>query len=236
VRATTYLDGPLDPAPLRRISEVPIEQLRDPEYLSEELLPEMGLTSLDPGFFPPQLHPRMGRGVQPLQSPRQLGPYLSTVAGEEVRSYLEVGVEHGGTFAITVEFLRRFGLERALAVDLGPTPLLLQKWKPSEVTFAAADSHSRGFRRLLAAHDPFDLAFIDGDHSEAGLWADFEAVRPHARMLAFHDIVEPNFPDVGRVWRRLRAAYADVYEFHDFVAQYEDTPASKLGIGLAIRR
>jgi hypothetical protein len=214
-----------------------MERLRDPTFLSDQLLPLMGLTSLDaPHLFPKPLAARVGKGVQPIQSPVQFGPYLASVADEGVASYLEIGVEHGGAFAITVEYLRRFGLRDALAVDLGPTPLLFRKWSRPEAKFVAVDSHSPAFLELLRARGPFDLALIDGDHTEAGVLADFEAVRPRARMLAFHDIAEVGFPDVGRVWRAIQTDYSDEYEFREFVAQYPGTPHPKLGIGLAVRR
>lgn len=224
LRATTYLDSPLDPAPLERIASEPVARLRDAEFLSHDLLPAMGLTSLTSGLlYPPRLHRWTGRGVQPIQFPIQLGPYLAEVAGAGVQSYLEVGVEHGGTFAITVEILRRFGLRRAIAVDLGPTPLLFRRWSCPEVEFVAVDRHTSKFMEMLREQGPFDLAMIDGDHTEAGVRADFHAVRPHARMLAFHDISEPGFPDVGRVWNSIRAEHADEYDFHEFTAQYDDS-------------
>lgn len=235
-RATSYLEAPLDPAPLRRIEDEPLERLRDSEFLSEELLPDMGLTSLHEELFPPRLRPRMGHGVQSIQFPNQLGPYLAFMTGAGVESYLEVGVEHGGTFAVTVEVLRRFGLRQALAVDLGPTPLLLGRWSRPEVRFAALNSHSPAFAELLERHGPFDLALIDGDHSEEGVRQDFEVIRPHARMLALHDIVEEVHSGVAKVWSAIRQEYADEYEFREFAAQYPELPWSRLGIGLAIRR
>jgi cephalosporin hydroxylase len=233
----TYLPRPLDASPLERIRSERLALLRDRDYLSNDLLPAMGVTNVAaPHLFPPELAHRVGRGLQPIQLPIQFGAYLTAVADQHVHSYLEIGVEHGGAFAITVEYLRRFGLRRALAVDLGPTPLLFRKWSRPEVTFVAVDSHSAAFGEVLREHGPFDLALIDGDHEEAGVWADFEAVRPHARILAFHDIVEAGFPDVGRVWRAVKDGYADEYSFHEFTEQYPDAPFPKLGIGLAIRK
>jgi hypothetical protein len=236
-RATSYLQAPPDPAPLARIASEPAERLRDADFLTAELLPGLGLTSHGaPTLFPAHLQPYVGTGVQSIQYPNQFGPYLAALCRARVESYLEVGVEHGGTFAITVEVLRRFGLRRAVAVDLGPTPLLMGRWSRPEAEFVAVDSHSGAFRRLLAARGPFDLALIDGDHSEAGVRRDFEAVRGHARILAFHDIVQDGFPGVGTVWREVRRDHADEYRFEEFTAQYPELPGTRLGIGLAVRR
>jgi hypothetical protein len=198
----------------------------------------MGFTShAAPDLFPTHLHPYVGRGVQSIQYPNQFGPYLAAMTQADVHSYLEVGVEHGGTFAITVEVLRRFGLRYALAVDIGPTPLLLRRWNRPEVAFVSVNSHSPAFIDLLRERGPFDLAFIDGDHSEEGVRADFEVVRLHARMLAFHDIVQSyGFAGVGRVWRSIRKEHADEYEFREYTAQYPGLPGDRLGIGLVTHR
>jgi hypothetical protein len=233
---TRRLPSPIDTAPLRRIASEPPERLSDPVYLAEDLLPAMGLHGAA-GVFPPELRSRVGTGVHHFQVPVQLGPYLVSVAQAGVTSYLEIGVGYGGTFAITVEILRKLGaLQRAIAVDLGPTPRLFRDWSRPEANFVAVNSHSAAFARLVAERGPFDLVFIDGDHTDAGVRQDFETVRPHARMIAFHDIVEPAFPGVGRVWADIRARHAGEYDFREFVAAYEGGPSPLLGIGLATRR
>jgi hypothetical protein len=237
-RATAYREAPLDPKPLARIAREPLERLRDPEFMSRELLPAMGLTKREaPHMMPAHLQPRVGRGVQPIQFPNQFGPYLAAMTEAGIRSYVEVGLDQAGSFAITVEVLRRFGLRRALGVDLVPPPLL-RLWSRPEVSFAQVDSHSQEFVALLREHAPIDLAFIDGDHSEAGVRSDFETLRPYTRILAFHDIVQDYgvAVDVGRVWKAIRQEHAHEYVFREFTDQYPGLPGARLGIGLAIRR
>jgi len=234
-----YVLAPLDAAPLSRIASEPLDRLRDPQHLTHNLLPSLGLTAHAAGepLFPAYLHPRVGRGVQSIQFPNQFGPFLAEMAQAGVRSYLELGVAEGGTFAITVEVLRRFGLQRALAVDL-EVPPILEQWSRPEVTFAQVDSRSSAFEDLVREHAPIDLAFVDGDHSEEAVRSDFDVLRPHARMLAFHDISqERGHPDVGRVWRSIKKEHSDKYDFREFVAQYSRTwPDPQFGIGLASRR
>jgi hypothetical protein len=189
-----------------------------------------------PGLFPVHLRGRVGRGVQSLQFPNQFGPYLAAMTLGEVHTYLEVGVERGGTFAITVEVLRRFGLRKAIAVDL-ERPAILDHWHRPEVLFARMDSRSREFAELVREHAPVDLAFVDGDHSEEGVRSDFEALRPHTRILAFHDIAqEYGYPGVGRVWRSIQENHAEEYRFQEFTAYYPELHMPRLGIGVAVRR
>ena len=40
----------------------------------------------------------------------------------------------------------------------------------------------------MRQHGPYDLVFIDGDHSPAGVRADWQNYGPMARLVAFHDI------------------------------------------------
>ena len=234
-RTRSYLIEPLDPRLLEPLATEPPERLADARFLTDELLPGLGLGGVDRGLYPPELLPYWDRGVRSIQFPNQFGPYLAALTRLDVVSYLELGVAYGGSFAATVELLRRFGLRRALAADLDPSMLWLYAACRPEVTLASVDSHTPAFGELLREHSPFDLVLIDADHSEAGVRADFEAVRPHARMIAFHDIAELNFPDVAKVWSELREQYADEYEFREFVEQYPGH-RQHLGIGLAIRR
>jgi cephalosporin hydroxylase len=237
LRASGFLPSPINTAPLQRVASESPERLTDATYLTEELLPAMGLSGGGAGAYPPELQSRTGKGVQHFQLPIQFGPYLATVARAGVSSYIEIGVEHGGTFAITVDVLRRVGnLRRAVAVDLGPTPRVFRTWSRPEAEFVAMSSHTQAFARLVAERGPFDLAFLDGDHSEAGVRQDFELLRPHARMIALHDIIERWFPEVGRVWGDIRRRYAREYNFQEFVANYDRGPSPTMGIGLATRR
>jgi hypothetical protein len=234
LKASGHLRHPIDATPLQTISTLPADRVTDREYLEKHFLPAMGLSDHGPFLFPPELAPYLGVGVQHYQLPVQFAPYLAEIARHQVASYLEIGVEHGGTFAITVELLRRLGPVRGIAVDLGPTPLALRRWQPPATHFVAIDSQTPDFRRRLAEWGPFDLAFIDGDHVAPAVRHDLESVRPHARMIAVHDITEPNFPGVTQVWNEFRAEFADQYDFHEFTDHYGSEPC--LGIGLAIRR
>jgi len=87
---------------------------------------------------------------------------------------------------------------------------------------------------------PFDLVLIDGDHSREAVRRDWETVRPHARAVAFHDIVDAYCPGVRETWQELRREEADAYDFHEFTAHYPEVTAREgdtfLGLGLGVRR
>jgi len=88
----------------------------------------------------------------------------------------------------------------------------------------------------------FDALFIDGDHSEEGVAADFEMYGPLVRkggIIGFHDIVADVFQRYGRptpsstggvprFWQKLKSRCSEYWEFID------DPEQDGFGIG-AIR-
>jgi hypothetical protein len=218
------------------IRNAPREQLTDRASL-ERLLVDVGLNPELRDEFPAELRSD-GGGLRLWQYPNQFAPYLSAVAREGVRRYLEIGVRYGGSFVTTVEYLSRFDdLEEAVAVDIDPiAPLLPYPLQQPAVRLMQADTQTEAFERWVASAGPFDLAFVDGLHTLEGCRRDFESVREHARMIAVHDIVNHLVPDVGAVWRAVCETYADQFEFHEFVDQYPGVAGPAMGIGLAVRR
>jgi len=216
--------------------------LADPAVLEMQVLPMLGFNEDLAEIFPSHLNPHLGLGVRSSQYPSQFSRYLNFLRGYPIGSYLEIGVQHGGTFLITVEYLRRFHeLPRAVAMDMFDVPALhAYDGGRFDATLLKMDSRSRKAKRHIDDLGPFDLVLVDGDHAEAGCRADFELVRGAANMVAFHDIVGSNTPGVRQVWSDVRADFADEYDFVEFVDQYDEvrdrTDASFLGIGLAVRK
>jgi cephalosporin hydroxylase len=219
----------------------PLKTLTDAEALAA-LLPTLGLNDERVSEFPAELHGYAGKGLLHWQYPTQFAPYLIELSRRNVRSYVEIGTRHGGTFVITVEYLRRFqNIEWALGIDIQPAKGL-DAYAAADPVVDTAVMSSRGqrFRWTLKRHAPIDLVLIDGDHSADAVRADFETVREHARLIAFHDIVNQLVPGVGAVWREVVERYADDWEFLEFTAQYPEVVGHLghplLGIGLAMRR
>ena len=230
---------------LELIRTAPLSDLRDPDFLEHELLPELGLTDEgeEQGPFPTSLHPYMGQGLRAWQFPNQFAPYLARLSGLGIEGYLEIGTRHGGTFVITIEYLSRFNqVRRALGIDLGRPSDSLRAYADARpgVTLLQGNSRGKRFRELVRQSRPFDLVLIDGDHSEEGCRADFELVAERSRVLAFHDISSDPVPGVRHVWTKFKLANREQYEFAEFTDQYDElsaeTGAEYIGIGVAIPR
>lgn len=233
--------APIDLTRVDVLRKADPEQLRDPAAL-ERLLPALGINDEATWVFPPDMRDGLGTGLRFWQYPCQLAPYLVLLSGLGVRRYLEVGVQHGGTFVVTTEYLSRFGdVDRAIAVDLLDVPDLRRYGRDRPgVRMLRRDTTTRAFRRLVTREGPFDLALIDADHSREAVLRDWETVRPHARIVAFHDIVDAFCPGVQQTWRDIRRDHADEYDFHEFTAQYGEVREREgrtfLGLGVAVRR
>jgi hypothetical protein len=218
------------------------ERLRDPAYLEHEVLPRLGLSSVIPELFPLHLQPVVGTGLQPLQWPNQLAPYLVALSRYRISSYLEIGVLHGGTFILTTEYLARFDrIRRAIAVDVVP-PSAVQRYRllQRRARFVRTASGTPAFTEQVREWQP-DLVLIDGDHMYPAVKRDFECVDRVCPLIAFHDIVEPLFPGVPRLWQELRETRAQDYHFAEYVAQYPEVNERygverHLGIGLMVRK
>jgi|GEM_PF-357514 len=218
---------------LGKIRNADLEQLQNPEWLENNLLIEPGLNGENLKEFPEYLHSYCGHGLKSCQYPKQFSKYLVWLSRQRIKSYLELGCLHGGTFIITVEYLERFG-ELDIAVGIDPFySELMQNYAVSKnnVEYLKLPSWNSAVHDLL--NDiKFDLVFIDADHSEEGVNYDYNLVRNNAKFIAFHNIVGVNCPSVVKLWQLLKIQY--FYNF-EFVNQYDslaDQACNYLGIGV----
>jgi len=134
----------------------------------------------------------------------ELRDFLDLIQAEGVRRYLEVGVQRGLTF-LSVGLTLAPGAQM-VGVDLpGAAWGVKDGTGPAQIEAACARLRARGQSvemiwgdsrapevvAAAAARAPYDLAFIDADHSLEGVTADAEAYGLMARMVAFHDIDTP---------------------------------------------
>jgi cephalosporin hydroxylase len=150
---------------------------------------------------------------------------------------LEIGTARGGTLLIW----STLASEEVITCDLNDltaqTPLFTRLPPPGSncrVTLLSGNSHEPDFKaRVVAAlaGRQVDFLFIDGDHRENGVTADYldysGFVRPGG-IIAFHDIVA-NQPlatnQVHPFWQRLK----QVAEVEEFI---EDPAQCGFGIGI----
>lgn len=168
-----------------------------------------------------------GRGymtVRTLQIPTEIMQLAKAVQAINPKIIVEIGTARGGTLLIWSYLASR----RVITCDLNDMSLqrpLFSRFAPPDsycqVTLLSGNSHEASFKARLARElngEKADFMFIDGDHTESGVEADYndykEFVRPGG-LIAFHDIVEKQpFPtnQVYHLWKRIKVG-ADVQEF-----------------------
>lgn len=216
--------------------------LSNASLLESDLLLKLGINNEWLDQMPVELHSFCGQGVYAWQYPNQFSKYLVKLSGFKIDSYLEIGIHRGGTFIITLEYLKKFHpVQYAIGIDIEPCPAL-REYGPANpnVNFMLADSRSRLFKEFIKTHSAFDLVLIDGDHDESVCQNDFNNVKDKANICVLHDITSASVRGPGKVWRRIKSKYADEYHFFEYTDQYDSvkkrTGKSYLGVGVAIKK
>lgn len=184
-------------------------------------------------------------GRKASQNEYELTSFIEFLRSERVRTYAEVGAREGDTFHDVVTSL---GLTYGLAIDYpgalwgkSTTAVQLDKCaadlvsRGMDVEHILGDSKSDAVINFAETRAPFDAILIDGDHTYAGVKADWENYRGLARIVAFHDIVgtgqrekvSGREVEVPRLWAEIKAS--GQYETHEFVDE-----ASAMGIGVVV--
>lgn len=175
--------------------------------------------------------------VNSTQIPSEINDLAAEVAKLQPKVIVEIGTYWGGTSLIWSQLASK----RVITCDInrpGPRGELIKNFPPPgsdcSMSILTGDSHSADFAVRLEAEldgDKVDFLFIDGDHTEAGVEADYRAYRHLVRkggIIAFHDIVDnqvlPN-NQVQHFWKRLKQE-AETQEF------IEDRDQTGYGIGI----
>jgi hypothetical protein len=216
------------------MSELDIIRTARKEYLLDADWLENTITALGiyerPGMIPAHLKSFIG-GINAAQWPCQVAPYLIYLSDKGIKSYAEIGTLHGGMFRMTVEYLSRFNkIKRAVAVDPYFTPEMYAYQQENPVVFLVNSfSTSPAASMAFKSFGIFDLVLIDAVHTEEAVRQDYELVKDHARLIAFHDICEYSTPGVRTVFDSI---FGEKIEFPE---QYEEmlvkgTPGYGLGV------
>jgi len=158
-------------------------------------------------------------------------------------SYLEIGVRRGKSMA---QVITQQPACQVVGIDLWLSPYggvdnpgpdfvrdeMHRLGHHGELTLLSGESQK--ILPQLMAKDPdrrFDLITVDGDHTDAGAWADLSTtvhlLRPGGWLL-FDDLVHP-LHTLLPVWQRFRDEYADLVEC-------AENPRDHSGTAVARRR
>lgn len=160
------------------------------------------------------------RTVKTMQHEPEFAKFIDIVKREGVRSYLEIGCKYGGTLWRVANALPAGS--KVVAVDLPwgereSEPHLVEcvnelRKLGYEVSLFLTDSTDAKTIAAVARLAPFDLCFIDANHTEPYVRKDWANYGPMCGMVAFHDIGWIARPQSGKlpidvplVWNEIKA-------------------------------
>lgn len=130
------------------------------------------------------------------QHPKEINAFLVLMQG--ARSYLEIGCFNGDTLhyigsrmpkgskIVGVDLPRKHPMYGAAEANLYRAAMDLER-QGQKVHILVGDSHDRTIIRKVGKLQPFDVVLIDGDHSAAGVRADWKHYGWMGQLVGFHD-------------------------------------------------
>ncbi len=173
-----------------------------------------------------------------VQIPEELADYILALKEHErdvrpLSRFLEIGFASGVTNTILNKF---FNFDEIVSIDnLSGPPLGVNFWanlRFKNLTLVCGESTTERAIETASSRGPFDLVFIDGDHSYEGVSRDIANYSPmlsEKGILTFHDIATEG-TGVPQAWEDLKAS--GQWTTREFVCDSYQRP---FGIGLAVR-
>jgi cephalosporin hydroxylase len=159
----------------------------------------------------------------------------------EIKNFMEIGTDQGGTFAIWSKVAKEDGLRISLDLPHGQFgrddyDVIRRdeylKSLGSNVHMIHGDSHSLEAKERIAGiigDQKLDFLFIDGDHTYEGVKDDFEHYKQYVKpggWIGFHDIKDTEFHRnancrVDQLWVELEGEKIEYLETRpDFGGHY----------------
>lgn len=157
-------------------------------------------------------------GIVAPQRESELLEFIDLMLDHNVHSYLEIGLERGITFHTLGSRLpkgvRCVGVDKPIDARITGGPEMVATvctdlvFRGKFPTIIWGDSSSSKIVEAVKKLGPYDLVFIDGDHSLAGVTKDWNNFGKLGRIVAFHDI-KYDWEDAGVhiLWDQIKQEY-----------------------------
>lgn len=211
-------------------ASLPITNLYDLEILQKIIINNIGIKLNPKTMQLPEHYPSLYGGFRMKQYPYEMAKLLCFLfeRKNEISSYIEIGVERGGTFFTIDSFMRTINPNFKNSIAIDRSNWILRNGFDKYASVHDGCRFCQMNSQKFVPDSRYDLCFIDGDHSYAGVKADFEKMKEYSRYIAFHDITctLPNI-EVKKLWDEIK----NKYEHWEFVLEDKNFPV-QMGIGV----
>ena len=161
---------------------------------------------------------RMWDGIRThlMQSPWELADFIYALkkhendTGYKIRRFLEVGFSSGQNNSILNKF---FNFDHIVGLDLFNSNIngfsLQGNMQHKNLVLITGDSTSERVIDLVNKMGPYNLIFIDANHTYEFVKKDFENFSPYLErggVIGFHDIDCPDWMGINKFWKELEAS------------------------------
>lgn len=176
-----------------------------------------------------------GERTHMMQSPWELADFIVYLKSLEVekrikfRHFLEIGYASGTLNTILHKF---FQFEKVVAVDLNNGNINSNQFRANflhkNFRMISGDSTDQSVLDDAKLLGPYDLIFIDANHTYEFVKADFlnysKLLRDQAGVIGFHDVRCPDWPGVEKAFEEMggdsRVTHKSVFVQEGFPIQY----------------
>jgi hypothetical protein len=159
---------------------------------------------------------------------------LQTTSDFKIKNFCEIGFSSGITHTILTKI---FNPDSSIAVDVvSPAGICADTFMANlrfkNLTYFAMNSQSDVCLKSVSKFAPFDLIFIDGDHSSNGSSLDFFNYLPFLSqkgVIVMHDIYAQKPCEVNFTWDKIKKS--NKFECFEF---YDDSVKIPYGLGLVV--
>jgi len=166
-----------------------------------------------------------GQRTHLMQSPWELADFIFELKKHETNtrhkldSFLEVGFATGVNNSVINKF---FNFKRIVGLDLfsgsGNADSLVGNMIHKNLTLICGNTRSNYVIESAKKLGPYDLIFIDADHTYEGVKLDFKNYLPmlsEGGVIGFHDVECPDWPEINKFWNELEST--NKYNMKKFV-------------------